>query len=221
MYSSTVKSSSIAFVICMFSVAYFSFFFNDTATTEIYTLSLHDALPIWPGRLRQLRHLLERDAGGAGGVLQHQPVLPVRVRLSGGRRLVARAVPQAQQLPVELRQRPRVGGIQHDLPQQREPIAWSVHSATSVGEHYRSAVPTHTTSPRRSLEPPPTNDPRPAHPRCTPSSAPSALTDPGDRRAVRLTVAAREGYTCRTSGGPLRPASRWRRRAVGPRPPRA
>src|SRR2546427_1692185 len=25
------------------------FFFNDTATTEIYTLSLHDALPIWEG----------------------------------------------------------------------------------------------------------------------------------------------------------------------------
>src|SRR5580698_11552945 len=24
------------------------FFFNDTATTEIYTLSLHDALPLWP-----------------------------------------------------------------------------------------------------------------------------------------------------------------------------
>src|SRR3712207_8047820 len=29
------------------------FFFNDTATTEIYTLSLHDALPIYAlGRLR-------------------------------------------------------------------------------------------------------------------------------------------------------------------------
>src|SRR5438270_1836222 len=29
-------------------MAVFSFFFfNDTATTEIYTLSLHDALPIW------------------------------------------------------------------------------------------------------------------------------------------------------------------------------
>src|SRR3712207_1753811 len=26
------------------------FFFNDTATTEIYTLSLHDALPIYPCR---------------------------------------------------------------------------------------------------------------------------------------------------------------------------
>src|ERR687888_180179 len=29
----------------------FIFFFNDTATTEIYTLSLHDALPISDGRL--------------------------------------------------------------------------------------------------------------------------------------------------------------------------
>src|SRR2546430_5119259 len=28
------------------SLIYFFFFFNDTATTEIYTLSLHDALPI-------------------------------------------------------------------------------------------------------------------------------------------------------------------------------
>src|SRR3712207_8209108 len=31
------------------------FFFNDTATTEIYTLSLHDALPIYP----QLRAWLD------------------------------------------------------------------------------------------------------------------------------------------------------------------
>src|SRR5260370_22655222 len=34
------------------------FFFNDTATTEIYTLSLHDALPIY--RLRELRDDLAR-----------------------------------------------------------------------------------------------------------------------------------------------------------------
>src|SRR3712207_7426170 len=36
------------------------FFFNDTATTEIYTLSLHDALPIYgcmAGALRQERAL--------------------------------------------------------------------------------------------------------------------------------------------------------------------
>src|SRR5260370_31811301 len=32
------------------------FFFNDTATTEIYTLSLHDALPISSERLRAVPH---------------------------------------------------------------------------------------------------------------------------------------------------------------------
>src|SRR2546422_11080549 len=31
----------------------FFFFFNDTATTEIYTLSLHDALPIYRDRRRR------------------------------------------------------------------------------------------------------------------------------------------------------------------------
>src|SRR5215813_8767959 len=31
-----------------FLLSCFFFFFNDTATTEIYTLSLHDALPIYP-----------------------------------------------------------------------------------------------------------------------------------------------------------------------------
>src|SRR2546427_7259550 len=43
--------SSFATYICSiynlsYSVYFFFFFFNDTATTEIYTLSLHDALPI-------------------------------------------------------------------------------------------------------------------------------------------------------------------------------
>src|SRR5689334_24850242 len=31
---------------CRLFLLFFFFFFNDTATTEIYTLSLHDALPI-------------------------------------------------------------------------------------------------------------------------------------------------------------------------------
>src|SRR6266487_6037602 len=31
-------------------IFFFFFFFNDTATTEIYTLSLHDALPISPAK---------------------------------------------------------------------------------------------------------------------------------------------------------------------------
>src|SRR5437762_11362427 len=52
-------SFSIPFLISFF-VLFSFFFFNDTATTEIYTLSLHDALPIstpaatpsraWPSR---------------------------------------------------------------------------------------------------------------------------------------------------------------------------
>src|ERR1043166_7210795 len=36
-----------------FGNSYAGFFFNDTATTEIYTLSLHDALPIYTGGFRQ------------------------------------------------------------------------------------------------------------------------------------------------------------------------
>src|SRR5256885_7934564 len=49
------------------------FFFNDTATTEIYTLSLHDALPIYvggegaPQRRDELgAEALERRARGVG-----------------------------------------------------------------------------------------------------------------------------------------------------------
>src|SRR6266498_6102660 len=38
------------FTVCVFFC--FFFFFNDTATTEIYTLSLHDALPISPAPRR-------------------------------------------------------------------------------------------------------------------------------------------------------------------------
>src|SRR5687767_15990158 len=50
----------------------FFFFFNDTATTEIYTLSLHDALPIWI-EAQRLDHIAVElggvlpGGGGAGG----------------------------------------------------------------------------------------------------------------------------------------------------------
>src|SRR3712207_8602154 len=55
------------------------FFFNDTATTEIYTLSLHDALPIYADRLcqRLCRQLgLGNLHGGPAktGHLAEQPV---------------------------------------------------------------------------------------------------------------------------------------------------
>src|SRR3712207_9351900 len=47
-------------------MVFFFFFFNDTATTEIYTLSLHDALPILKGMVHLIEALAkvrtERDA---------------------------------------------------------------------------------------------------------------------------------------------------------------
>src|SRR3712207_8823649 len=46
----------------MLCVDIFFFFFNDTATTEIYTLSLHDALPICRDGLRRFRRLARRAA---------------------------------------------------------------------------------------------------------------------------------------------------------------
>src|SRR2546430_3981671 len=45
------------------------FFFNDTATTEIYTLSLHDALPISPCR-RGARSAQEAQRGAAVGLVR-------------------------------------------------------------------------------------------------------------------------------------------------------
>src|SRR2546426_7849964 len=44
---------------------FFFFFFNDTATTEIYTLSLHDALPISAGQgLRSFFVGVQQKPGG-------------------------------------------------------------------------------------------------------------------------------------------------------------
>src|SRR2546426_10545525 len=43
-------SISMSFILfSSHSLSFIFFFFNDTATTEIYTLSLHDALPIFGG----------------------------------------------------------------------------------------------------------------------------------------------------------------------------
>src|SRR2546430_16401166 len=69
----------------MSSFIIFFFFFNDTATTEIYTLSLHDALPIssWAGhRLPETTD----DRGAAGADDRHH-----------GRHGVPRVRPQDQQ----------------------------------------------------------------------------------------------------------------------------
>src|SRR3984885_16324137 len=70
---------------------YLFFFFNDTATTEIYTLSLHDALPISrtaSSRSRRQYATAPRTARGASGrseehtsELQSRPHLVCRLLL--------------------------------------------------------------------------------------------------------------------------------------------
>ena len=53
----------ILFLFCFLCFLFFFFFFNDTATTEIYTLSLHDALPIFNVRSVKLSciHIVHPD----------------------------------------------------------------------------------------------------------------------------------------------------------------
>src|SRR3712207_6996758 len=61
-------------------------FFNDTATTEIYTLSLHDALPIWrlpggppvPERRGHLLHLVRQRRLHRRGA-RPRPARPARL----------------------------------------------------------------------------------------------------------------------------------------------
>src|SRR5256885_14313153 len=61
------------FILLCLAPIFFFFFFNDTATTEIYTLSLHDALPI--SFLRQIIqrenccHRTDRNTGAAVNAL--------------------------------------------------------------------------------------------------------------------------------------------------------
>src|SRR5690349_23487395 len=68
MYKTNSSPSSTSFT----DISMFVFFFNDTATTEIYTLSLHDALPI--SRARALSRCGCRHPGL--DLRQPRPLLP-------------------------------------------------------------------------------------------------------------------------------------------------
>ena len=73
MFCSGLLTLVSAMLLFFFLFFFFLFFFNDTATTEIYTLSLHDALPIY-------------DELGAFGILpgpERHP-LPIHRETAGG-----------------------------------------------------------------------------------------------------------------------------------------
>src|SRR2546422_10821920 len=62
----------------MYHLCFFFFFFNDTATTEIYTLSLHDALPICGGAPP---HGPSRRSDGLMQEFMHKAVEVLRLEL--------------------------------------------------------------------------------------------------------------------------------------------
>src|SRR2546430_240950 len=117
------------------------FFFNDTATTEIYTLSLHDALPIWAGAVvggegnqrpheGRRGHDVERGVGDRReAALRHEVARPhhlasIRFHQPGGGGVVA-AQPLCDVLPALAavepgRAAPQIG---LDLLLQMKPIA--------------------------------------------------------------------------------------------------
>src|SRR5206468_10051337 len=70
MYLDDILSNSTLYF--SYYLCFIHFFFNDTAPTEIYTLSLHDALPIWPV-LRHLRQGLEVEEGRGQPRRRHRP----------------------------------------------------------------------------------------------------------------------------------------------------
>src|SRR5438128_6892950 len=60
------------------------FFFNDTATTEIYTLSLHDALPIWPRRASRTRRCFAAPRADRGDPRRFRDRKSTRLNSSHG-----------------------------------------------------------------------------------------------------------------------------------------
>src|SRR2546430_16557848 len=112
----------------------FFFFFNDTATTEIYTLSLHDALPIYGFviHLEGSRHpVVER-------MMPREAFIPNDVLLDEAARVVLLTGPNMAGKPTLLRQaglcvlpapmgafrparRALVGGVDRPVPPRRPP----------------------------------------------------------------------------------------------------
>src|SRR3712207_8766965 len=75
------------------------FFFNDTATTEIYTLSLHGALPISPGSpLRRRPDRLPVPGAAASSGLRRPRTRTVRRRAAGVHHLRVRSEEHTSEL---------------------------------------------------------------------------------------------------------------------------
>ena len=96
------------FFFFLLSCFFFVFFFNDTATTEIYTLSLHDALPIYVTTYSEIANSIGK---------------PKAVRAVGtavGRNPISLLIPCHR----ALRKSGELGGYHWGLPVKRAILAW-------------------------------------------------------------------------------------------------
>src|SRR2546426_2469718 len=101
----SVSSRLVVSLITPATTLFFFFFFNDTATTEIYTLSLHDALPIYRLHVPPLAKFLERYRAFAAADARVHRALPDRID-QGDRGL---RPPEFIRLPAEAPDRARLG----------------------------------------------------------------------------------------------------------------
>src|SRR5208283_271559 len=103
---------SLFIFVFFFLFFFFFFFFNDTATTEIYTLSLHDALPI-PTPARSLQGLARRKVGRQRNLLRRRAglLLPGNERLAVASVMLGGAAECEQEHPA----RPGVDELPADL----------------------------------------------------------------------------------------------------------
>src|SRR2546425_12109640 len=105
----------------------FFFFFNDTATTEIYTLSLHDALPIsdYDAIYNQLRTETD-EAKRRDLIIKANDLL----------------VSQVVVIPMVARTQPTDGiskAIQGDVPNPWDSVLWNVADWVKTGGEVRCA----------------------------------------------------------------------------------
>src|SRR5260370_40556063 len=110
------------------------FFFNDTATTEIYTLSLHDALPIY----------ITRDDLASGGECRRPGIIPDRAGIGESGDFDARILGHKIKRGLHLEARTPIIATAEGIPEnagerQLRQIAWSNSgwrkAAHQIGAH--------------------------------------------------------------------------------------
>src|SRR5258708_30342638 len=80
------------YTFCSTLISCFFFFFNDTATTEIYTLSLHDALPIFFRQFFNIDMDLRRNGRAVDEQSSARPLDRKSTRLNSSHQIISYAV---------------------------------------------------------------------------------------------------------------------------------